>query len=58
VAKWTFWIQTVAVHPVITVSRINPGTLAVTKITFIPLMEEIKKGMINLVCNSNLIEKQ
>jgi hypothetical protein len=44
VAKWTFWIQTVAVHPVITVSRINPGTLAVTKITFIPLMEEIKKA--------------
>lgn len=35
--KCTFWVRAVAIHPVIAISGINPGTLTMTKLAFIPL---------------------
>ena len=42
-AKCTLGIQTSAIQPVPIVHRVHPGTLIVTKITFITLMEEMEK---------------
>lgn len=44
-AECTLRIQTTAIQPVPTVSRVHPGTLAVTKIAFITLMEGIERNI-------------
>ena len=44
-AKCTLGIKTSAIQPVPIVHRVHPGTLIVTKITFITLMEEMERNI-------------
>jgi hypothetical protein len=44
-AKCTLGIQTSNIQPVPIVHRVHSGTLIVTKITFITLMEEMERNI-------------